>query len=75
MSTPDQTLASVIHGEALTLARDQVPQELLDPTVLPRGSLYMTAVGPMPDGRFHSSRFGPEAQRVLASGAAAVSKR
>ena len=30
MSTNDQKLFSVIHGEALKLARDDVPQELLD---------------------------------------------
>ena len=30
MSTNDQKVFSVIHGEALKLARDDVPQELLD---------------------------------------------
>lgn len=30
MSTSGQTLASAIYGEALKLARDHVPQELLD---------------------------------------------
>lgn len=30
MSTDDQKLSSVIHGEALKAARDDVPQELLD---------------------------------------------
>jgi hypothetical protein len=30
MSTADRTLSWIIHGEALKLARDQVPHELLD---------------------------------------------